>query len=50
MNDGRVEQIGTQTDIYLHPRTPFVAEFIGANNSLPGTVTAVQAVGEDDRW
>ena len=48
MNEGRVEQIGTQTDIYLHPRTPFVAEFIGANNSLPGTVSAVQAVGEHD--
>ncbi len=46
MNEGRVEQIGTQTDIYLHPRTPFVAEFIGANNSLPGTVSAVQAVGD----
>ena len=36
MNEGRVEQIGTQTDIYLHPQTRFVAEFIGANNSLPG--------------
>ena len=46
MNEGRVEQIGTQTDIYLHPRTPFVAEFIGANNSLPGTVSAVQAVDD----
>ena len=45
MNEGRVEQIGTQTDIYLHPRTPFVAEFIGANNSLPGTVT-----GGPGRW
>ena len=22
MNEGRVEQIGTQTDIYLHPQTP----------------------------
>ena len=39
MNAGRVEQIGTQTDIYLQPRTPFVAEFIGANNGLEGTVT-----------
>ena len=37
MNAGRVEQIGTQTDIYLRPETPFVAEFIGANNALPGT-------------
>ena len=41
MNGGRIEQIGTQTEIYLEPRTPFVAEFIGANNSLTGVVTAV---------
>ena len=38
MNAGRIEQIGTQTEIYLHPRTRFVAEFIGANNGLEGTV------------
>ena len=36
MNAGRVEQIGTQTDIYLQPQTRFVAEFIGANNGLRG--------------
>jgi ABC-type Fe3+/spermidine/putrescine transport system ATPase subunit len=42
MNGGRVEQIGSQTDIYLRPRTGFVAEFIGANNALPGTVSAIE--------
>ena len=42
MNAGRVEQIGSQTDIYLRPRTGFVAEFIGANNALPGTVSSVE--------
>ncbi|HEX5825730.1 MAG TPA: ABC transporter ATP-binding protein [Candidatus Limnocylindrales bacterium] len=42
MNAGRVEQIGSQTDIYLRPRTGFVAEFIGANNALPGTVIALE--------
>src|SRR5205085_2391875 len=26
MNQGRVEQMGTQFDIYLHPQTEFVAE------------------------
>jgi putative spermidine/putrescine transport system ATP-binding protein len=41
MNAGRVEQIGSQTELYLEPRTQFVAEFIGANNALPGTVAAV---------
>jgi ABC-type Fe3+/spermidine/putrescine transport system ATPase subunit len=47
MNAGRVEQIGSQTDIYLQPRTEFVAEFIGANNALPGTVLElVPATGQ----
>jgi ABC-type Fe3+/spermidine/putrescine transport system ATPase subunit len=46
MNAGRVEQIGSQTDIYLQPRTGFVAEFIGANNALPGTVIELVAAAE----
>src|SRR5690606_5464492 len=29
MNAGRIEQAGSGTDIYLRPRTRFVAEFIG---------------------
>jgi ABC-type Fe3+/spermidine/putrescine transport system ATPase subunit len=49
MNSGRIEQIGVQTDIYLHPRTPFVADFIGANNGLAGTVTGSEGVGDDTR-
>jgi ABC-type Fe3+/spermidine/putrescine transport system ATPase subunit len=48
MNGGRVEQIGTQMDIYLEPRTPFVAEFIGANNVIPGVVESVGAAGRGD--
>ena len=46
MNAGRVEQIGTQTEIYLHPRTPFVAEFIGATNGFSGTVTGRDGEGD----
>jgi putative spermidine/putrescine transport system ATP-binding protein len=49
MNSGRAEQIGTQTDIYLSPRTGFVAEFIGANNGMPGTVSGIEGSGEDAR-
>jgi putative spermidine/putrescine transport system ATP-binding protein len=49
MNAGRIEQIGTQTDIYLRPQTPFVAEFIGANNSLVGQVIACAGTGEAER-
>ena len=49
MNSGRVEQIGTQMEIYLNPKTEFVAEFIGANNGLPGTVTGSEGVGDAAR-
>jgi ABC-type Fe3+/spermidine/putrescine transport system ATPase subunit len=38
MNEGRVEQGGTQLELYLNPRTKFVAEFLGNNNLLRGTV------------
>lgn len=37
---GRIEQIGTPRDIYAHPRTSFVASFIGQTNLLVGTVAA----------
>ena len=50
MNNGRIEQIGTQTDIYLHPETRYVAEFIGANNGLRGTITGRDGEGEGARW
>lgn len=42
MNQGRIEQAGTQLDIYLRPASEFVASFVGDNNALRGTVTAVR--------
>ncbi len=41
MNQGRIEQIDSAKGIYRNPATRFVAEFVGANNILTGTVTAV---------
>jgi ABC-type Fe3+/spermidine/putrescine transport system ATPase subunit len=41
MNQGRIEQAGTQLDIYLRPRTEFVASFVGDNNAIPGEVLAL---------
>jgi spermidine/putrescine transport system ATP-binding protein len=38
MSDGWVEQIGSPTEIYHRPATPFVAGFIGEANLLHGTV------------
>jgi putative spermidine/putrescine transport system ATP-binding protein len=39
MQDGRIEQLGSPTDIYSRPATPFVAEFVGLTNRLAGTVS-----------
>ncbi|WP_254073514.1 ABC transporter ATP-binding protein [Acidisphaera sp. S103] len=38
MSKGRVEQVGTPADIYDHPCTRFVADFIGAANFFEGAV------------
>jgi putative spermidine/putrescine transport system ATP-binding protein len=38
MHAGRLEQLGTPTDVYHRPATPFVAEFVGLTNKLPATV------------
>lgn len=51
MNAGRVEQSGSQLDIYLKPQTEFVAEFIGSNNTLEGQVmTTAESPGARDVW
>ena len=36
MNDGKIQQIGTPTDIYNEPVNCFVADFIGESNILNG--------------
>ena len=36
MNDGRVEQVGTPSEVYDRPATPFVAGFVGAANVITG--------------
>jgi spermidine/putrescine transport system ATP-binding protein len=43
MSRGKIEQIGTPQEIYLAPRTRFVAEFLGSSNIFPGKVSAVDA-------
>ncbi|WP_049901436.1 ABC transporter ATP-binding protein [Halococcus agarilyticus] len=36
MNDGRLEQLGTATEIYEEPASEFVADFIGETNLVRG--------------
>ncbi|AME24551.1 MAG: sulfate ABC transporter ATP-binding protein [Pseudomonadota bacterium] len=40
LNRGHVEQVGSPQDVYDHPQTSFVYEFLGAANRLKGTVDA----------
>ncbi len=37
MRDGRFEQIGSAPEVYAHPKTSFVAQFVGSANILHGT-------------
>lgn len=37
MNDGVIEQVGTPSDVYERPATPFVADFLGKVNVLKAT-------------
>ena len=48
MNQGRIEQIDSAKGIYRNPATRFVAEFVGANNILSGTVIAADRLIEVD--
>jgi spermidine/putrescine transport system ATP-binding protein len=55
MNRGEVEQLGSPREIYDHPRTAFVADFIGSLNALDLTIDelvgayAVSRLGESER-
>ena len=42
MKDGRIEQIGTPDEIYNHPKTSYVATFVGNANILHGVAESVQ--------
>jgi spermidine/putrescine transport system ATP-binding protein len=55
MNHGRVEQIAGPRQIYEHPSTAFVADFIGSLNTVPFSVDevvggyGVMRIGEGER-
>ena len=51
MNHGKLLQVDAPRTIYEHPRTDFVADFVGTVNDFPVTVTSVDqgvAVAETD--
>jgi ABC-type Fe3+/spermidine/putrescine transport system ATPase subunit len=38
VDHGKLQQIGTPRELYEKPENPFVADFIGTNNLIPGHV------------
>jgi spermidine/putrescine transport system ATP-binding protein len=55
MNTGRIEQLGSPRELYEHPATRFVANFIGTSNILTGRLErkgdawALTGLGPDQR-
>jgi len=49
MNEGRIQQIGTPTDIYNEPVNCFVADFIGESNILSATMIRDRRVAFCDK-
>lgn len=47
INHGKLMQIGTPRDLYDRPHNPFVADFIGINNLIPGDV---QEINASENW
>jgi putative spermidine/putrescine transport system ATP-binding protein len=48
-NDGAVEQVGSSTEVYEQPATPFVAGFVGTTNLVEGSA-ATKLFGEPGTW
>src|SRR6185437_7062929 len=48
-NDGRVEQVGTSTEVYEQPASPFVAGFVGTTNLVEGPAAA-RLFGSPGTW
>jgi len=49
MENGKIQQIGTPTDIYNEPKNAFVADFIGESNIIDGVMRADCKVFFDGR-
>lgn len=44
MRAGRLEQVGTPTEVYQRPATRFVAGFVGRANTVPGGIVRPEAI------
>ena len=44
MKEGGIEQIGSPSQVYLDPATPFVADFVGKTNLLPAEASSARSI------
>jgi putative spermidine/putrescine transport system ATP-binding protein len=52
-DDGRIQQLAPPDELYESPQNSFVAQFIGENNTLAGTVSKIKGGhrrGDARRW
>ncbi len=45
MSNGRIEQVGTPSDVYEEPATAYVADFLGVSNMMEGTADGIDGNG-----
>jgi ABC-type Fe3+/spermidine/putrescine transport system ATPase subunit len=50
MRNGRIEQVGTPSEIYHRPQRRFVAEFVGTSNLIEGVVGENGLENRDGSW
>ncbi|MBL8264557.1 MAG: sulfate/molybdate ABC transporter ATP-binding protein [Xanthomonadaceae bacterium] len=48
LREGRIEQVGTPDDIYAHPASAYVFDFIGRGNAIRGHVRSGVFVADDE--
>jgi len=44
LNRGKIEQVGSVSDVFERPATPFVADFLGMKNVFPATFEGTRAI------
>ncbi len=47
LRDGQIEQIGSGRELYHHPRTPFVCDFLGESNAISGALASQLGIAAD---
>ncbi|MEX0945926.1 MAG: ATP-binding cassette domain-containing protein, partial [Acidimicrobiia bacterium] len=45
MSQGRIEQVGTPSEVYEQPANAYVADFLGLSNLIPGTARGLDHTG-----